>query len=145
LGINGVRRIKLITFFKKKNMINKMASIHDCNVAYRRYKSIVESQGLPPDIIPVEEVLRANPVIDAAYDSYSSICAAAISVRSHASYIAYRMYILACRNAGLPPNWSAAYLNLLTPEERKGERLLYPRVREAYAAYFVYTATCSNF
>lgn len=122
-----------------------MASAHDCNVAYSRYKSIVKSQGLPPDIVPVEEVLRANPVIDAAYDAYSSICAASISVQSHASYIAYRMYILACRNAGLPPNWSAAYFDLLTPKERKLERLLYPRVREAYAAYFVYTMTRPKF
>jgi hypothetical protein len=122
-----------------------MASIHDCNVAYRRYKSIVESQGLPPDIIPVEEVLRSNPVIDAAYDSYNSICAAAISVQSHASYIAYRMYILACRNAGLPPNWHAADLNFRTKEYQEEERRLYPRINEAYAAYFVYTATCPKF
>ena len=122
-----------------------MASTHDCDVAYKRYKSIVESQGLPATTLPVEELLRANPLIDAAYDAYSSICAAAISPQSHASYIAYRLYILACRNAGLPPNWSAAYADLLKPEEKEGEQLLYPRVHEAYAAYAVYIATCPKF
>jgi hypothetical protein len=93
----------------------------------------------------MEELLRANPIIDAAYDAYSSICAAAISVQSHASYIAYRMYILACRNAGLPPTWSAAYGDLLTSEEKEGEQLLYPRIHEAYTAYAVYRATCPKF
>jgi len=122
-----------------------MASAHDCNVAYSRYKSIVESQGLPADTIPVEELLRAYPMIDAAYDAYSSICAAAISVQSHASYIAYRLYILACRNAGLPPNWSAAYGDLLTNNQREQEQVQYPRVSEAYAAYALYIATCPKF